>query len=131
MSFAKQDQLAQAFAFHGLHPAFCERVHVGCLDGCAYDIATSVAKDAAELLREQHVVVDHQELHVAQEAINAVREVARDLRHELAVRMRRDARNVNGSRSVMDHEQYVVSDQAALRPHIDGEEVGGCDDVRM
>ena len=60
MSFAKQDELAQALSLDGLHPAFREGIHVRCLVGSAHDLRAGVFEGAAELLREQAVVVEDQ-----------------------------------------------------------------------
>ena len=131
MSFAKQDQLAQALSLDGLHPTLSERIHVRCLEGRAHDLHASVFEGAAELLREQAVVVENQELLVAQKSVDVISQVARDLRHDVAAGVRSDASNLDYARSVLDHEEDVVRDQPALRPHVYGEEVSSSDDVRV
>ena len=46
---AEQGQLAPAFSLDGLHPAFRECIHVGCLNRSAHNLHAIVLKDAAEL----------------------------------------------------------------------------------
>ena len=131
MALAEQDQLAQALPIYCLHPTLGKRIHVGCLNGGAHNLDPGAFEDAAELLREQAVVVEDQELLVAQEAVDVIGQVASNLRHELAAGVRSDASNLDHARGVMDHEEHVVGHKPALCPHVYGEEVGGSDDVRM
>ena len=121
--------MALALALYGLHPSLRESVHIRCLDRCAHHFHTGLFEDAAEFGAEPRVVGEDQVLLAAQEAVNVIRQLARDPCHELAARVRRDANDLDHARGVMDHEQHIVRDEPALGSHVDSEEVVGCDDV--
>jgi hypothetical protein len=50
---------------------------------------------------------------------------------EVAVRVGCDASDLDCACRMVDDEQHVVGDQSALGPHVDREEVGGCDDISV
>jgi hypothetical protein len=88
-------------------------------------------QDGAELLGEFRVAVDDEEPLPAQEPVDVFGQVARDLRHELRVRVRCDASDLDGTRGKVDGEEDVVRHEPARRPDLDGEEVGGSDHSSM
>ena len=95
------------------------------------NLGAGVLEDAHELFGVQRVVIEDQELLLAKEAVDLIRQVARDLRHEVAVGVCRDSRDLDYARGVMDYEEHVVRHKPALGPHVYGEEVSSSDDVRM
>tara|TARA_R110002073_G_scaffold278551_1_gene442368 strand:+ start:353 stop:619 length:267 start_codon:yes stop_codon:yes gene_type:complete len=54
------------------------------LVGSAQNPHARVFEGAADALRKERIVVEDQELLVAQEAVDVIAQVARDLRHEVA-----------------------------------------------
>jgi len=66
---------------------------------------------------------------VAKEPSDVIGEVARYLGHEGSIRVRGDAGDLDGACGEVDDEEDVVSHEAARRPRLDGEEVGGGDRV--
>jgi len=58
-----------------------------------------------------------------EEPIDVVSELPRDLRHPRAVRVGRRPRDLDHARLQVDHEQRVVGDESARRPHLGCEEV--------
>jgi hypothetical protein len=110
--FPEEDQVVDALRLYREYPSLCDRVHVRGLEtGYDYVHACGV-EDGAELHRELRIAVDDEVAHVLQEAVVERAEVAGDLGHEGAVRVRRDPRDVHGAGRVMNDEEHVVGDQA-------------------
>jgi len=103
----EQDQTLQTLALHGLYEPLGERIHVRCMEGGGDDFDAGILEDSAELRGELAVAVEDQELFVAQAPVDAVGEVARDLRHERAVGIRVDARDLDHAARVVQHEEHV------------------------
>ncbi len=82
MVWAEEHEPVEALALDRLNEAFGERIHVRGAVRRGYDFDAGVAENAGELLGELGVAVEDHEPHVAQEAIDSVREVACNLRHE-------------------------------------------------
>jgi hypothetical protein len=95
------------------------------------NLGARVLEDAHELFGIQRVVVEDQVLLAVKETVDLIGQVARDLCHEVAIRVRGDASDLGHARGVVDHEEHVVRHEPALRPHVDSEEVGGNDDVSV
>ncbi|MFN7586936.1 MAG: hypothetical protein ACK5UQ_00285 [Planctomycetota bacterium] len=88
--------------------------------GCQHGLDASARQRLVERLGELRVAIDDEELLAAQEAIDRVGEVARDLRHERAVGVGGHARDVHGPGGEVDGEQHVVRHQPA-RSHTSAE----------
>lgn len=111
------------FAVCTNHELFGDGVHVWGLERRGYDLDAGVPQDATELLGELGVAVEDQEA-ATREASVPIRDVARDLRHERVVGVRRDPDDLDHAARVVDHEQHVVRDQPARGPDLRSEEVG-------
>jgi len=126
---AEQDQTIETLGLDLEHPALRDRVHVRSLERGSHDLGAGVHQDASELSGELAVAVDDQVADVAEEAVGGVREIARHLCHERRIGVGCDPCDVHSARGVVDHEQDVVSHEAACGPDLGGEEVSGGDHI--
>jgi hypothetical protein len=126
---AEEDQPFEALSLDGLYKALADGVHVRCHVGRGDDLDAGIAEDAAELVRELRVAVEDHELAGAEEAIDRVGEVARNLRHERIVGVGGDADDLDHAARMANREQHVVRHQPACGPDFGGEEVHRGDGV--
>jgi len=120
---AEQDEPIETLSLHGQHPALRDRVHVRRLKGGADDLEPGVLERLAELGSELAVAIDDEEAAAAKKSVALRREASRNLSHEVPVRVRRDAGDLNRAGRVGDDEQDVVGDESACGPDLGREEV--------
>ncbi|MEM7203902.1 MAG: hypothetical protein AAF628_26805 [Planctomycetota bacterium] len=116
VSFTEQDQTTEALRLHRSDESLGDRVHVGRLGRRRQEGDARVLEDPLELSGELAVPIQNEETLVAEGAVDRVREVACDLRHEGAVGAGRDAGDLDGACRVVNHEQHVVGDESACGP---------------
>jgi len=102
-------------------------VHVRRLVGGKQNLDAGIPDNRLEPWREDRVSIKDRETPPRQEALLAVSQIPGHLFHPPRSRVRRRAGDVNATRGDVDHEQHVVSDETANRPHLGREEVR-CDD---
>ena len=124
MALTEWNELVEALRFDGEHEAFRDGVQVGASSWELEALDAGGAEGRAERVGEQRVAVMDQVALAAQEAIDAVGQVASDLLDPRVVRMADQAGDVHAVGLEIDDEPDNIADEAAERQHLDSEEVG-------
>ena len=86
-SGAKEDHLAQTLILDRANKSLCKRVGVWCLKWSEHNLHTRILNHRLELLREFGIPVEEEKSFSKQEPVDAVDDVACDLRHEWITRV--------------------------------------------
>ena len=131
MSLAKWNNMPQALAFDGTNRSFGNRVQIGtvCRESREFDIGRG--QQVLEVVRVQWVSVDDEVAESLEWTSHDVGQIARDLRHPLAVGTGDDARDVNSTCLQVDDEEHQVTHEASDGGDLDAEEVRGGDGTPM
>lgn len=105
---AEGDDAAQTFLFEGAEEALHDGIAIGRLRWGSDRAYASVGQDAAEAFAERAIQVHEAETALGQEAIEAIGQVSRHLRHPVTGGMGGDADQVDTTGVVMNGEQSVA-----------------------
>jgi len=121
--------VVQTFRFDAEHKALGASVQVGAARWQPDCFHARCRENAAELLRVERVAVEDDVPVVFEKPSEDIDEVPRRLRHPRITGVVNDAGDLDASGLEVDDEQDVIADEADEGEHLDGEEVGGGDDV--
>ena len=128
-ALADQDHALEAVFLDGAHEALRIGVQVRLAGGESDGGDTGRGERVAHGRLEERVAVMDEEPHVSQESVLGIGGVPHELGDPRPVGLGADARNLNAAAGQVNQDQHGEAGQAAWRPDLDGEEVGGGEHV--
>src|SRR5262245_15133012 len=125
------NELVEALGFEREHEAFRHGIQIRALRRQLEALGARGSEDRAKRRGEQRVAVMNQVALAAQEPVDAVGQVARDLLNPRVVRIADQTGDVHAARLEVDDEPDNVADETAERENLDGEEVGRGDHAEV
>ncbi len=123
-TLGEEDHPLEALALNRKHESLGVRVQIRGSDWQAHDVRSGAGENVTKLLRVLPVAIQDQVALLEEESVESIGQIVSHLEHEVAVRIRCDAGDVDASSRELQEEQDVIGDEAPGPGHHDREEVG-------